>query len=483
MGRRSFAFWIFGPSTAFFAAASTAEMAVVSTVIAIFAVCRGGGHGSPRGSAKASSTRLPEPSSSLLKAHKVYMTYPPHDTSLYDALEVAPNATAAQISKSYRVLTRRFHPDKARQNRKRRSSAIEAEEDEVLREEKFELVRQAFEILKDDKTRIPYHRFGLMDTAQAVLLLTKGSSRGNGSIGTDLKELLLLMGYDDAFPDLHHYDHQQQHRRRVMLIVSRLLEWIRPVVEGRVTNATLTHAVAVEADRLKVLPMGAQIIRCIGRAYRYSGEKYTRRLQREPRQQLQSGKRSAAASNTQFVETLSERVRDGYRDAKHFLTAAVASGRAVMTGNLSNRHRHRSPMLDYHFYDDDVFENEHARVLTEEEIKEQEMVKSQDALLESLQVEALWKISKIDLDRTVREACELILKGEYFFFPSFYSSSASPPGRYKQKYPERGEDGWVSSSSNIAIDTSVGRLRAASCLIMMGDTMVQRSKIGTSWRE
>jgi len=30
-------------------------------------------------------------------------------------------------------------------------------------------------------------------------------------------------------------------------------------------------------------------------------------------------------------------------------------------------------------------------------------------------VEALWKISKIKLDRTIQEACDIILSGNYFF--------------------------------------------------------------------
>lgn len=109
-----------------------------------------------------------------------------------------------------------------------------------------------------------------------------------------------------------------------------------------------------------------------------------------------------------------------------------------------------------------------------EEIKENERQKAQAALLESLQVEALWKITKIDLDRTVQEACNLILTGEYFFFPSHQSVRSSEWGQ--------SADGWVGSTGEI-VDASIGRLRAAAALVMVGDIMVRCSKEGTAWME
>lgn len=101
---------------------------------------------------------------------------------------------------------------------------------------------------------------------------------------------------------------------------------------------------------------------------------------------------------------------------------------------------------------------------SDEQLKETERLKAQAAILESLQVEALWKITKIDLDRTIQEACNLILTGEYFFFPTQHA------------------DGWVGSTGE-AVDTSIGRLRAAAALVMIGDIMVRCSKEGTAWME
>ena len=513
------------------------------------------------GGGSSSRKKLPEASSTLLHTHRLYQRFPPHDTALYDVLEVPPNATAAAITKNYRKLTRRLHPDKRTAMRLRRQErhhrqqeggqsggrgSDDDEEEAVAREEeirkgRLEQVRLAYEVLKDDATRVPYHRYGLFDTSQAVSLLTGGgggrshAARPNGAEDAALRELLLLMGYDstsaaagtsatagaflssqlqqhqyDGGDHHHHHLHEEsQHRARVWVIASRLLETIRPVVEGAVGDAQLADYVAQEADRLKALPLGAQIVRCVGRAYRHAGQRALRQIHKQQqRRQRQHGGGPAAASSAAAaywhgrrkmkphqkfasalgLESLAEGVRDRYRDAKHVLTAAVASGKVVVTENLSKYGGGAAAgveggddprMLAYHFDDHWDGDDHHADVPSEEEMKERERSKAQRAMLESLQVDALWKICKIDLDRTVREACELILNGDYFFYPSHgYDHGGGGGGGYCPNP----SDGWV-GSGGIAIDADVGRMRAAAILVMIGDVMVRRSKEGTSWIE
>jgi len=43
-------------------------------------------------------------------------------------------------------------------------------------------------------------------------------------------------------------------------------------------------------------------------------------------------------------------------------------------------------------------------------------------------------------------------------------------------------DGWVGGSGQI-VDMNEGRMRAAAALVLIGDTLVQCSKDGTSWVE
>lgn len=132
--------------------------------------------------------KAPEASSTLLKMHRLYMTQPPHDASLYNVLSVSPNATVAEISKSYRKLTRLYHSDK------KRLSHLSEEE----LQERLQQVRQAYEVLKDDSTRLPFHRFGLLDTGVAAFLLTGGQVGSAILPNPEQNRLLQLMGYSNA---------------------------------------------------------------------------------------------------------------------------------------------------------------------------------------------------------------------------------------------------------------------------------------------
>jgi len=113
-----------------------------------------------------------------------------------------------------------------------------------------------------------------------------------------------------------------------------------------------------------------------------------------------------------------------------------------------------------------------------DEVREQEHDKAEKAVISAMQVEALWKISKIELDRTIQEACRMILNGEYFFFPTHVNVNDS-----HQMAHHRPDDGWVVGSTGQIIETNVGRLRAAAAMVLVGDILVRCSKEGTSWRE
>ncbi len=120
--------------------------------------------------------------------------------------------------------------------------------------------------------------------------------------------------------------------------------------------------------------------------------------------------------------------------------------------------------------------------------RQEENDKADGAVISTLQVEALWKISKIELDRTIQEACNVILTGNYFFFPThykrkIYTRQSQHASICHSSGNDYGDDGWVVSSTGQAIDTDVGRLRAAAALVLVGDILVQCSKEGTSWRE
>lgn len=248
------------------------------------------------------SRKIPDASSTLLKMHRLYSQQPPHDTTLYDVLHVSPNATLAQIQKSYRKLTREFHPDKACHDDN--STTIQLEQ-----------VREAYDILKEDSTRLPYHQYGLLEARHAAFVLTGAAVTG------DQRDLLRLMGYDDGSND-----------NRVAFLAANLLERMRPLVEGAITKAMLADSMAQECDRLKKLPLGAHILRCIGRAYRHAGQKVLRKHQRNKKRHTIGG-------------DVSDKVRDKVRDAKQVLTAVAAGGRLVLTEQMTKSRFKNQPTL------------------------------------------------------------------------------------------------------------------------------------------
>jgi len=392
------------------------------------------------------ATRSSEASSAFLKLQKNYQNSP-HDATLYDKLRVAHNATLADITRSYRRLSREYHPDKRRQQSKKPQEDESSEEDEDADAELL-AVRQAYEVLKDDVTRLPYHKYGLLDTRTAALLLTRGTF--NDIDPTPEQTLLLkLMGYRSS------RGHQPTHRERVLYIAANLVETLRPLVEGAVSQKEMAHTVAQQCDQLKRLPLGSQILRCIGRAYRHAGQKTLRRRKRHNR--------------------LTEELRDVLRSAKHLATAAMVSGKLVYKEKRATQQKatlSKNAWSKVGFEDmaqiDPLLQDEDDLFGTESDDQVSESIKqdlkSQTAVIRTLEVEALWKLYKIDLDRTVQEACRLILHGHFFF-----GGRPTPHG-------------WVSPYTGRVVETHVGRLRAAAAMILVGDIFVQCSKEGTSWK-
>ena len=224
--------------------------------------------------------------------------------------------------------------------------------------------------------------------------------------------------------------------------------------------------------------MGAQVVRCVGRAYRHAGRDYLHH-------------------NTKLANVLdhySVPVRQQWRKAKAFWTAVLAASRATVSEQVVYRQakRHRqsrekgkkdtSSEIDYftqglgNFQDntDDeaMFSDDASESDDEEERQFTEKLRAKQTMLTSLQIEALWKVAKIDLDKVILAACRLILTQQYFF-PSHQTMDVQNGSS---------SHGWVTITGRV-MDAKEALQRTAEALIFLGDIMVERSKVETAWKE
>jgi DnaJ-class molecular chaperone len=93
---------------------------------------------------------------------------------MYEILGVPKNASEADITKAYRALARKYHPD-------RNPGDKEAEA-------KFKEIQNAYDVLSDTAKRANYDRFGSPDGARGGF---SGFSGGSGGISPDMMEEIL----------------------------------------------------------------------------------------------------------------------------------------------------------------------------------------------------------------------------------------------------------------------------------------------------
>ncbi|CUM67455.1 uncharacterized protein PRCAT00005151001 [Priceomyces carsonii] len=94
------------------------------------------------------------------------------ETQLYDVLTILTNASTEEISKAYKKLALKFHPDKTNH-------------DETLTE-RFKEITRAYEILKDSRTRKVYDRYGeagLNGNVPEEETVLRSRGRPNGPMG------------------------------------------------------------------------------------------------------------------------------------------------------------------------------------------------------------------------------------------------------------------------------------------------------------
>ncbi|KAL7521678.1 hypothetical protein ACHAWX_006352 [Stephanocyclus meneghinianus] len=480
----------------------------------------------------------------------------PHDTELYDILHVPPDATSGEIAKSYRKLCLKWHPDKLR--RRSHDSAVDRNRDghdetktnhdestnppppppSAHEQERanalLHRIAHAHEILSDDRTRLLYHRYGIRDGVEGAMRLLSGDASIRDLAEDDgaRRDLLRLMGYPPSLAVA------PSRERRLHYLTFGMVERLRPLVEGTVSQDAYVQDLYDECRTLSESALGKQILRCVGRAYRREGYRVLRTLR----------KTTNGVRGIDHAHEWTDFVRDSWRDIRHFTAAALASGKLVVVESKlkrlkKERERRKTRARDAKMIltrggkgnedatnpreregiQQDLFQN--IGSLPDEiddEEEEDECIFSDDedmtleeldndhfqhlanektytALLSAHQTEVLWKLTKMDLDSTVREACRRMLaptttcwndnnrsQGWYAFFPSENSPYPREWHHYPHSYHSKSkhdarqycpelQDGWVGLDGNV-VPMEVGRLRAAAALVLVGDIMVRCGK-------
>ena len=465
----------------------------------------------------------------------------PHDTALYDILNVRHDASQGEIAKSYRRLSLEWHPDKIRrrklkEDRKRKgqvssgvpppppppSDTKATSNIEEFARNRLQQISDAYEILANDQTRLLYHRYGIQNGIEGAVQLLTGKLHSSPSNNIDSNEqmrLLQLMGHP---PHLAH----DAKEARIYYLTSSIVEKLRPLVEGTISQDMYVQSIYDDCIALSKSALGKQILRCVGRAYRREGYRVLRTMNKS---------NSGLTKQTSRQHKITDAIHDSWSSIRHLTSAAVASSKLVMVESKlkrlqSEREKRRisasekklvesrastsfnlqsdsssDNLLDTAFIDnigalpdesDDETIDEIGSMFSDDEadadielddshFQHLANEKTYNALITAHQTEVLWKLTKIDLDSTIRDACRRMLEsnsrsknGEWFsFFPSenspyphdwHHNPSDMPNMQYHQ-------DGWVCQDGNV-IQTEVGRLRAAAALVLVGDIMVRCGK-------
>jgi curved DNA-binding protein CbpA len=564
---------------------------------------------------------------------------PPHNPYLYHLLQIPYNATILQIQRSYRRLSRLYHPDKFRwidhnttnnnsntntnngittilsddrdERPKENRHLILQQQQQKERQQQLALIRAAYDILQDDTKRFLYHRHGLFcqqqqqqqshfsnSVQQDIMSILYPSklcvdyhSSNNNVLSYDdaaIHRLHTWMGFsDDIIPDNARtmlFSDQTKKEERIQNVVLYIVERIRPILEGSfgthpnhhdpllrscwlhpTQQIALQHVlsdIAQQCDQCKFVPLGASIIRCIGRAYKYEGRRILRQypspqpLQLLPppkpkndRPTYRVGLTSIRTITTIPLGRFHDTVRNTFRHWKHVSTAAIAGSRVLMqertvSSSSSSSSSSSTTMMppppvvattttsaatmvderalgSIHYNNDDQDDNDSNNDYHDHEpisdfdndmdANNNEEMQMHTALLESLQIEALWKVYKIELDDIIRQAARQVLwfrthahSHTYInpFLPSYLSdyptAHSNTPSSNVRGSSSSNVHGYIGSSPGVSTNlypamlwtehdtttesaTMMTRRCMAIILIRIGEVMVERSKVGTSW--
>ena len=187
------------------------------------------------------------------------------DTSYYELLGVAEDASAAEIKRSYYKLALQVHPDK--------------HPDDPEAQAKFQAIGQAYQVLSNEQLRARYDAGGVegvegedfMDSSMLFVMIF-GNDKFEDLVGilpiaAEMEGVATGVGQTAAGQLLR----QKQREAQVALA---LAERLRPVTTGEMAVAAFADGAREEAVELAAAPFGASLLFHIGRVYAAMAERH-----------------------------------------------------------------------------------------------------------------------------------------------------------------------------------------------------------------
>lgn len=208
------------------------------------------------------------------------------DTRYYDALEITPDATAAEIRKAYYKLALKCHPDK-------NPGDPEAHM-------KFQAIGEAYQVLNDAKRREEYDKFGVSATRKMnfidpalFFMMLFGSEQLDCYIGKlKMAKLLEVLTQDDVFSAMSGEKPEdsmrearegvlkameEDQKKREVSLALQLRDRIQPFIDGE--ESAWKKKMTEELEELCKASFGETIVESLGWAYENFASAYLGEVQ------------------------------------------------------------------------------------------------------------------------------------------------------------------------------------------------------------
>ncbi|CAG8509919.1 2976_t:CDS:2 [Diversispora eburnea] len=195
------------------------------------------------------------------KSERSHVVNKPKVTDLYDALQLKPSATEAEIKSSYRKLALKYHPDK--------NGGIETEE--------WNEISKAYEVLSDNDKRSLYDNYGTINDSLG------GKASLNHYVGRDplqpyignLEIGLFLFSFMENMnsPELENLTSAEQKERRHIIRVSNIADHLQnklsqfPRQDNSSEFELFIKSLHQEAQKFVAEPNGKELLTLLGKIY------------------------------------------------------------------------------------------------------------------------------------------------------------------------------------------------------------------------